>query len=71
MPRNLVIFCDGTGNQFGNRNSNVVKLYSATARNPKEQLCYYDSGVDTFGLREALFELEKVPAKIFGLLMLA
>jgi uncharacterized protein (DUF2235 family) len=67
MPRNLVIFCDGTGNQFGNRNSNVLKLFTATVRDPREQLCYYDPGVGTFGLQEALFEWEKVPAKILGL----
>jgi uncharacterized protein (DUF2235 family) len=27
MPRNIVICCDGTGNQYGSGNSNVVKLY--------------------------------------------
>jgi uncharacterized protein (DUF2235 family) len=67
MPKNLVIFCDGTGNQFGNRNSNVLKLFAATLRDPRTQLCHYDPGVGTFGLREALFEWQKVPAKIFGL----
>ncbi len=28
MPKNIVICCDGTGNEFGEHNSNVVKLYS-------------------------------------------
>jgi uncharacterized protein (DUF2235 family) len=27
MPRNSVICCDGTGNEFGESKSNVVKLY--------------------------------------------
>jgi uncharacterized protein (DUF2235 family) len=27
MSKNIVICCDGTGNQFGEQNSNVVKLY--------------------------------------------
>jgi uncharacterized protein (DUF2235 family) len=27
MPRNIVVGCDGTGNQYGAANSNVVKLY--------------------------------------------
>jgi uncharacterized protein (DUF2235 family) len=67
VPRNLVLFCDGTGNQFGNRNSNVVKLFGTAARDPRQQLCHYDPGVGTFGLREALFEWQKVPAKVFGL----
>lgn len=28
MPKNIVICCDGTGDQFEENNSNVVKLYS-------------------------------------------
>jgi len=31
MAKNIVICCDGTGNEFGDHNSNVVKLYSAPA----------------------------------------
>jgi uncharacterized protein (DUF2235 family) len=67
MPKNLVIFCDGTGNQFGSQNSNVVKLFTATKSEPQSQVCNYDPGVGTFGLREALFEWEKVLTKILGL----
>ena len=29
MPKKIVICCDGTGNQFGDQNSNVIKLYKA------------------------------------------
>jgi len=29
MPKNIVILCDGTGDEFGDRNSNVVKLRQA------------------------------------------
>jgi uncharacterized protein (DUF2235 family) len=29
--KNIVICCDGTGNEFGDANSNVVKLYTALA----------------------------------------
>ena len=28
MAKNIVICIDGTGNEFGTENSNVVKLYS-------------------------------------------
>ncbi|OAX56914.1 hypothetical protein A6R73_01605 [Xanthomonas translucens pv. poae] len=34
---------------------------------PGEILAYYDQGVGTFGLRETLFEWQKVPGRIFGL----
>lgn len=27
MPKSIVICCDGTGNEFGESKSNVVKLY--------------------------------------------
>ena len=30
--KNIVICCDGTGNEFGGENSNVVKLYTALSR---------------------------------------
>lgn len=67
MGKNIALFCDGTGNQFGNRNSNVVKLFVAARKNEGGQVAYYDPGVGTFGLSEALFEWQKVPAKVLGL----
>ena len=47
MPKNIIICCDGTGNQFGRDNSNVVKLYSVIQKAPGEQIAYYDPGVGT------------------------
>ncbi|KAI0248622.1 hypothetical protein BJV78DRAFT_1131065 [Lactifluus subvellereus] len=41
-PRTLVLCFDGTGNKFGSRNTNVVKLYSILKKdNPGLQICYY------------------------------
>jgi len=48
MSKNIVICCDGTGNEFGNRNSNVVKLYS-TLVTDHDQIAYYHPGVGTMG----------------------
>jgi uncharacterized protein (DUF2235 family) len=48
MPRNLVICCDGTNNQFGSNNTNVVRLVQAIRRDPAIQRVYYDPGVGTF-----------------------
>ncbi len=32
MSRNIVVCCDGTGNEYGSNNTNVVKLYEAIVR---------------------------------------
>ncbi len=45
--KNIVICLDGTGNQFEEHNSNVVKLYRVLKHGPEEQLVYYDPGVGT------------------------
>jgi uncharacterized protein (DUF2235 family) len=36
MLRNIVICCDGTGNQYGSDNSNVVKLYWTLSTQDKQ-----------------------------------
>ncbi|KAI0041927.1 hypothetical protein FA95DRAFT_1470596, partial [Auriscalpium vulgare] len=45
--RNLVVCIDGTANQFSEKNTNVVELYSRLDKD-KEQLTYYDSGIGTY-----------------------
>ncbi|EIN03680.1 hypothetical protein PUNSTDRAFT_28594, partial [Punctularia strigosozonata HHB-11173 SS5] len=45
--RNLVVCIDGTANQFGMKNTNVVELYSRLVKDG-EQLAYYDSGIGTY-----------------------
>ncbi|GAB5561323.1 MAG: DUF2235 domain-containing protein [Synoicihabitans sp.] len=47
MPKNLVVCCDGTNNQFGSCNTNVVRLVQVLDRDPTQQLVYYDPGVGT------------------------
>jgi Uncharacterized conserved protein len=47
MPRNIVICCDGTNNQFGICNTNVVRIVQVVDRDPGRQVCYYDPGVGT------------------------
>lgn len=46
--KNIVICCDGTGNEYGKNNTNVVGLYSV-ALNNQEQITFYDPGVGTGG----------------------
>ncbi len=47
--KNIIICLDGTGNQFGKNNSNIIKLYRMLKRVPGKQVTYYDPGVGTMG----------------------
>src|SRR5215813_5880521 len=47
MARNFVLCCDGTNNQFGIENTNVVRLVQSLDRDPAKQRMYYDPGVGT------------------------
>ena len=49
MAKNIIICCDGTGNEYGDHNSNVVQLYSALLQDDARQVCYYHPGVGTEG----------------------
>jgi uncharacterized protein (DUF2235 family) len=49
VAKNIVVCCDGTGNEFGDNNSNVVKLYSALIIDGRQQVGYYHPGVGTMG----------------------
>ena len=66
MPRNIVVCCDGTGNQYGSANSNVVKLYW-TLSAEDEQAAYYHPGVGTMGARNALSAVGKWWTTVRGL----
>ena len=67
MPKNIVICCDGTGNQYGAGNSNVVKLYQTLIRDPHRQIAYYHPGVGTMGAKNALTAAGKFWTKFRGL----
>jgi uncharacterized protein (DUF2235 family) len=66
MSKNIVVCCDGTGNEFGESNSNVVKLYKMLVHDDS-QVCYYHPGVGTMGARNALNAVSKWWTKIIGL----
>src|SRR6266542_183290 len=46
MPKNIVVCCDGTNNQFDGYHTNVIRTYKVARRN-SEQITYYDPGVGT------------------------
>jgi uncharacterized protein (DUF2235 family) len=48
--RNIIICCDGTGNEISENISNVPKLYRCLRKTEKtepRQFVYYDPGVGT------------------------
>jgi len=47
MPRNIVICCDGTNNQFGTNNTNIVRVVQVMEHDSESQLIYYDPGIGT------------------------
>ncbi|TFK27916.1 WD40 repeat-like protein, partial [Coprinopsis marcescibilis] len=47
--RNLIICIDGTANQFGDQNTNVIELYNLLLKGPNDrQLTWYNSGIGTY-----------------------
>jgi len=66
VPNNIVICCDGTGNEFTDQNSNVVKLYSTLLIN-KNQRGYYLPGVGTMGDPSARTWIGKKWSVLMGL----
>jgi uncharacterized protein (DUF2235 family) len=67
MAKNIVICCDGTGNEFGDHNSNVVKLYSALIIDGKRQVGYYHPGVGTMGAPSAHNKISEMWSVVMGL----
>src|SRR5580698_11262297 len=67
MPKNIVVCCDGTGNEFGDHNSNVVKLYSTLIIDGKTQVGYYHPGVGTMGAPSAHNKISETWSVVMGL----
>ena len=68
MPRNIVICCDGTGNEYGTHNTNVVRLFSALdKRDHARQIAFYDPGVGTMSAPGLQTKAAKLVNKGLGL----
>lgn len=59
MAKNIIICCDGTSNDFGDRPSNVVHLFTALEKHPEKQAVYYDPGVGTPSTYDAFNPITK------------
>ena len=66
MAKNIIICCDGTSNDFGERPSNVVHLFTALDKNPEKQIVYYDPGVGTPSTYDAFNPITKKLKYILG-----
>ncbi len=64
--RNIVVCCDGTGNQFGDCNSNVIKIYTMLCVNQR-QGAYYHPGLGTMGAPNRTSWLGKKLSQLAGL----
>jgi len=68
MAKNIVICCDGTGNQYGDNNTNVVKLYRTLVLDDEtRQVAYYHPGVGTQGAASAHNWLSEKLSVVAGL----
>jgi uncharacterized protein (DUF2235 family) len=68
--RNIVICCDGTGNEISENISNVLKLYRCLRKTEKttpRQLVYYDPGVGTLARPDPWHKLKQDFNAILGL----
>lgn len=67
MAKNIVICIDGTGNEFGPNNSNVVKLYSILDCDGQKQIAFYHPGLGTMGSPNTLSKVSQWWTKVCGL----
>ncbi|MFC7738739.1 DUF2235 domain-containing protein [Roseomonas sp. GCM10028921] len=67
MPKNVVVCCDGTANEFASDATNVLKLYSALVHDEGRQVVSYHPGVGTMEATGALSNVARNLTKLLGL----
>ena len=65
MSKNIIVCCDGTGNQIDETYSNVVKIFSVLPQS-RTQIAFYDPGVGTLTDPNVLIPLGKKIDQIWG-----
>ena len=66
-PKNIVLCCDGTANEFAKNNTNVVKLYYTLQQDPTRQVTYYHPGLGTMEPAGALTTFTRKVTKLLGM----
>jgi len=67
MPKNIVICCDGTANEFTAHNTNVLKLFYTLDQDPQRQVTYYHPGLGTMEPSGALTPVARKFTKGLGM----
>ena len=67
MAKNIVVCCDGTGNQYHENKTNVVKLVESIPKGHPEQIVFYDPGVGTMGANFVVTKTAKFLTRVIGL----
>ena len=67
MPKNVVVCCDGTANEFARNRTNVVKLFFTLATDPATQVACYHPGLGTMAPPGALTPLAQRMTRLSGL----
>ncbi len=67
MPKNIVVCCDGTANEFAKDNTNVVKLYSTLVHDRPAQRTYYHPGIGTMEPPGVLTPLRRRLTRALGM----
>ncbi|WP_441228860.1 DUF2235 domain-containing protein [Tardiphaga sp. 20_F10_N6_6] len=68
--RNIVVCCDGTGNEISENISNVLKLYRVlrkTGKTEPRQIVYYDPGVGTLARPDPWTKFRQDAVAVLGL----
>ena len=66
MNKNIVLCYDGTSNEFGQNNTNIVKTFEFLQKNDK-QIAFYDAGVGTFDTTQTIStKIKTLMGKAFG-----
>ena len=70
MPKNVVLCCDGTANEFAEDRTNVVRLFFTLERDRSRQVAYYHPGLGTMeppgALMSATRMFTRLAARAFG-----
>ncbi|SRR5258708_2631287 len=67
MPKNIVVCCDGTANEFADANTNVVKLYYTLDQDRAKQVTFYHPGIGTMEPAGALSTFSRKLTKVAGM----
>jgi uncharacterized protein (DUF2235 family) len=67
MPKNIVVCCDGTANEFAKDRTNVLKLYSTLIHDTPGQVTYYHPGIGTMEPFGALSSFTRAFTRVLGM----